>query len=85
MLLEKIQKGLGKLTASAGTLLKVAVMSKGASSQEASKEGRGIVIMGNGPSLRQTIDTDSEWLLSHDLMAVNFAANTPDFRQLRPG
>lgn len=85
MLLEKIQKGLGKLTASVGSLLKVAVMSKGASSREASKEGRGIVIMGNGPSLRQTIDTDSEWLLSHDLMAVNFAANTPDFRQLRPG
>ena len=40
--------------------------------------------MGNGPSLRQTIDNDMEWLCSHDLMAVNFAANTPDFFNLRP-
>ena len=84
MLLEKIQKSLGKMVASAGSLVKVAVMSKGASSPSKPKEGRGIVIMGNGPSLRQTIDNDSEWLLSHDLMAVNFAANTPDFFNLRP-
>lgn len=84
-MLEKIQKSLGKIVASAGSLMKVAVMSKGASSAEKPKEGRGIVIMGNGPSLRQTIDNDSDWLLSHDLMAVNFAANTPEFFKLRPG
>ncbi len=84
-MLEKVQKSLGKVVASAGSLVKVAVMSKGASSASKPKEGRGIVIMGNGPSLRQTIDNESEWLLSHDLMAVNFAANTPDFFNLRPG
>lgn len=85
MIVEKIQKALGVTASSVGSLLKVALMSKGASSKEAVKEGRGIVIMGNGPSLRQTIDNDLEWLLSHDLMAVNFAANTPDFFNLRPG
>ncbi len=83
-MLEKIQKSLGKLGASVGSLAKVALMSKSVSPKGAEKPGRGIVIMGNGPSLRQTIDTDSEWLLSHDLMAVNFAANTPDFHHLRP-
>lgn len=76
---------MGKGVSTVGSLLKVVLMSKGASPKAASKEGRGIVIMGNGPSLRQTIDNDSEWLLSHDLMAVNFAANTPDFFNLRPG
>ncbi len=40
--------------------------------------------MGNGPSLRQTIDGRGDWLRSHDLLAVNFAANTPDFFSLRP-
>lgn len=85
MLLEKLQNGLGKLTSSAASLLKVAVMSKGVSAKGEDKGERGIVIMGNGPSLRHTIDEDSEWLLSHDLMAVNFAANTPDFFNLRPG
>lgn len=70
--------------ASLASLVKVAVMSKGVTGKSAPKEGRGIVIMGNGPSLRHTIDHDSEWLLSHDLLAVNFAANTPDFFRLRP-
>ncbi len=75
---------IGKVGSSLASLVKVAVMSKGVSGKGAPKEGRGIVIMGNGPSLRQTIDNDSEWLLSHDLLAVNFAANTPDFFKLRP-
>lgn len=69
---------------SLASLVKVAVMSKGVTGKGAPKEGLGIVVMGNGPSLRQTIDNDSEWLLSHDLLAVNFAANTPDFFTLRP-
>lgn len=84
MWLESLQKSLGNIGSSVGSLIKVALMSKGVSSKSAAKDGRGIVIMGNGPSLRQTIDHDSEWLLAHDLMAVNFAANTPDFFKLRP-
>lgn len=84
MQLGSVQKGLGKVVASAGSLLKVVVMSKGASGKAPVKEGAGIVIMGNGPSLRKTIDEDLDWLLAHDLMAVNFAANTPEFFKLRP-
>lgn len=84
-MIERIQKALGKGVSTVGSLLKVALMSKSASSKAPVKEGRGIVIMGNGPSLRQTIDNDGEWLLSHDLMAVNFAALTSDFPRLRPG
>ena len=80
----KIQQLLSDIAASAGSLVKVAVMSRGASGKSKPREGRGLVIMGNGPSLRKTIDEDSEWLLSHDLLAVNFAANTPDFFNLRP-
>lgn len=80
-----LQKSVGKIGASAGSLVKVVLMSKSVSGKSPAKEGRGIVIMGNGPSLRHTIDNDAEWLLSHDLMAVNFAANTPDFFRLRPG
>ncbi len=46
--------------------------------------GDTIVILGNGPSLRQTIDVEMEKLRRYPLLAVNFAANTPEFRQLRP-
>ena len=59
-------------------------MSKGIAYSSDEGKGRSIAILGNGPSLRDTIDNDSTWLLSHDLMAVNFAANTPDFYYLRP-
>ncbi len=43
-----------------------------------------IIIMGNGPSLRETIDTAPGILRQFPLMAVNFAASTPDFFDFRP-
>lgn len=81
---DKIQNTISKITSSAASLMKVALMSRGVSPKATEKTGKSIVVMGNGPSLRQTIDNDMEWLCSHDLMAVNFAANTPDFFNLRP-
>ncbi len=81
---DKIQSGLGKVTSSIGSILKVMLLSKGISARRKQPEGSGIVIMGNGPSLRKTIDTEREWLEGHELMAVNFFANTPDFTTLRP-
>lgn len=83
MKLESIQKILQQGVNSVASLLKVALMSRHASGKGGAKDS-GIVIMGNGPSLRKTIDEDREWLISHDLLAVNFAANTPDFFQLKP-
>lgn len=84
MILDKLQHTVSNITSSVGSLIKVALLSRGVSAKAPVKEGRGLVIMGNGPSLRKTIDEDYEWLCSHDLLAVNFAANTPDFFRLRP-
>lgn len=81
---DKITGALGKLSSSLSSLVKIMLMSRGASPKSPAKDGRSIVIMGNGPSLRATIDNDMEWLCSHDLMSVNFAANTPEFTRLRP-
>lgn len=69
---------------SAASLLKVALMSKSVGPKGDDKGRNPLVIMGNGPSLRQTIDESSGLLLACDLMAVNFFANTPDFLSLRP-
>lgn len=69
---------------SVASLMKIMLMSKGASSSSKEGEGKELIILGNGPSLRKTIDEDLEWLLSHDLMAVNFAALSPEFIKLRP-
>lgn len=43
-----------------------------------------IIILGNGPSLRRTLADHADILEHHRLMAVNFAANTCEFQQLRP-
>lgn len=40
--------------------------------------------MGNGPSLRQTIAQHSEMLRKGPAMAVNFAAVTPEFLDIKP-
>ena len=47
-------------------------------------DGKRLIIMGNGPSLRQTIADSSDILCQTDTMAVNFAANAPEFFSLRP-
>lgn len=81
---DKIQQGLGRVSSSLASLVKVALLSKGISARGSQPEGSSIVIMGNGPSLRTTIDNEREWLESNELMGVNFFANTPDFTNLRP-
>ena len=48
------------------------------------RPGETIIIMGNGPSLAETIASYSDRLASRPLLAVNFAANTPEFFALRP-
>ncbi len=51
--------------------------------KESSRSGE-IVVMGNGPSLRDVISEQRDVLMSVDRMAVNFAANAPEFSDLRP-
>lgn len=43
-----------------------------------------VIIMGNGPSLADTIRDYPDVLAATPLLAVNFAANTPEFQRLRP-
>lgn len=73
-----------KVGGTLASLMKIAVMSKGASMASDEGKGKELFILGNGPSLRLTIDHDSDRLLSNPLMCVNFAANSPEFRLLRP-
>ena len=84
MKFDNVSKFVNDFGSSLASLVKVAVMSKGSSGQSDEGKGREIVIMGNGPSLRQTIDEDLDWLLCHDLMSVNFAPLSDEFFKLRP-
>ena len=84
MNLDKISSFASQLGSSLASLAKVILLSKGASSHSDEGKQRSLIILGNGPSLRSTIDKEIGWLESHDLMAVNFAALSPEFIRLRP-
>ena len=46
--------------------------------------GRELVVLGNGPSPNDLLRGDRSVLRGRDLLAVNFAARTPEFFELRP-
>ena len=66
------------------TLAKAALRSRPPGRSLRRQKGGTLVVMGNGPSLRQCIDAHGNLLEAMDTAAVNFAANTPEFRRLRP-
>lgn len=82
-ILEKIQKGMGQTAASLASLLKIALMSHRPTKRSEERHDT-IIIMGNGPSLRDAMEHDMDVLTSYPRLAVNFSALTPDFRKLRP-
>ena len=83
MKLEKIQDFLKTTADTAASLIKVPLMSRTPS--PASAESRDtVIIMGNGPSLRDAMAQHREVLERTPKLAVNLSALTPDFRELRP-
>lgn len=66
------------------TLGKVALKSRPVGKARGKKPGGSLIVMGNGPSLRDTLRDSRGVLLGADTMAVNFAANAPEYFELRP-
>lgn len=79
-----MKKLLTNLTASLASVVKIMLYSRGRRKARSVEREKSIVLLGNGPSLRQTIDSQSERLAHHSLMAVNYAALADDFMTLRP-
>lgn len=65
-------------------LCKAVLLSRRVDKRERRREGSRIIVMGNGPSLKRVIAEDFEVLMSTPRMAVNFAANAPEYNRLRP-
>lgn len=81
----KISGVVGNLSRTMRSLLSLMVSVPRCGTVHASeRDGRPLVIMGNGPSFRRDLDEDMELLMRSDTLAVNFAANSPEFRLLRP-
>jgi len=74
----------GQAAASFKSLVKLALLSRRASVSPVADAERPVIIMGNGPSLADTIRENSDVLCGYPAMAVNFAANAPEFARLKP-
>ena len=83
MILNKIQSASGKLGATRASFIKIPIMSRRPSPKSRDRKDT-IIIMGNGPSLRDAMEQDRDVLMAYPRLAVNLSALTPDFRDLRP-
>lgn len=63
---------------------KIILQSRRSSTLNHRADGKRIIVMGNGPSLADTITQHLTTLQSTPTMAVNFAAIAPEFEALRP-
>lgn len=80
---EKIASGLRELAGSLAMLGSIALQSRYVRRSKEQPE-RPLLILGNGPSLADTLREQRPAMAAYDLLAVNFAANTPVFADLKP-
>lgn len=81
--IDRIQRGLGQFGASMASLVKIALMSRRPTRRERDRKDT-IIVMGNGPSLRDAMENDMDVLMSYPRLAVNLSALAPEFETLRP-
>ena len=74
---------LSHIAATAKSTIKIALSGR-PSAIPCGKHDTPLLILGNGPSLRGNIDHDLPLLQANDTLAVNFAANSPEFPAIRP-
>lgn len=80
---DKLSGFLSSLTATAKSAVKLALSSRSVSIPHVRRDSP-LYILGNGPSLRDNIENDLGLLRDNDTLAVNFAANAPEFTLIRP-
>lgn len=82
--LDAISAWCGNLGATLASMAKIVLLSKRATVRKTAKPSDEIVILGNGPSLNETVAAGKSFLATRKKLAVNFAANAPLFFDLRP-
>lgn len=82
---KKIGTALQKAASSGKSVAKLLVESRRCTvSRIDTAKRKALIIMGNGPSLNDALENHAGTLMSHPLMAVNFAANTDEFYRFKP-
>ena len=81
---DRLSKSLKTAADTAMSIAKIAILSGKHVTVPRADAGARMVILGNGPSLNETIAQSSDFLMQHHRLAVNFAANAPAFTTLQP-
>jgi hypothetical protein len=84
ILVEKIVEFIINFLLTLKSVLKILMSSKFVRVTLPKKESEELVIMGNGPSLKNTIDLHREFLNNKPLMAVNAFATSDEYTLLKP-
>lgn len=74
----------GRLGSTVKSLVKILLQSRRCTVKKIALPGEKIIVLGNGPSLSDTIRECSGILTQTPCMAVNFAANAPEYTNLKP-
>lgn len=81
--LERVHDGMSAASATLGTLVKTAVMSR-RPSRRGERKRETLIVLGNGPSLKEALEKHRNVIMSHPRMAVNLSVLAPGFADLRP-
>ena len=81
---DRLSKSLKTAADTAMSIAKIALLSGKHVTVPRADAGARMVILGNGPSLNETIAQSSDFLMQHHRLAVNFAANASAFTTLQP-
>lgn len=84
MLVDRISDFVSQTGQSLKSVVKLVLQSRRSSVSRADRNGRPLLILGNGPSLARNIAEDMEILRANDTLAVNFAANTDEILAICP-
>lgn len=82
MIFDRISSFVGNLSGTIKSIVKILLQSR--RSSVSMVDGGHVIIMGNGPSLNETIENHIDILKTTPAIAVNFAANAPQFTMLKP-
>ena len=79
----KVSDFVTSLTATFKGIAKIALQSRHSNITSTSRRGP-LIVLANGPSLKETIAQSLPALKSHDTMSVNFMPVTPEFFDIKP-
>ncbi len=81
---DKVANAVQTLCSSMKSVVKVALLSRRCTVKADADPGETLIILGNGPSLNETMTRHGKELAACKLMAVNYACKAPQFYALKP-